>query len=138
MDRRRLLVAVAAIPLAAFRLLAQTPVTAAGDTVVLLVKSPGGAEVTFSGTIVLRDAKQTRRIDNVKTPFELRLKAQDIDARFVAADGAGLSGEIVAFRGGQKGGQVWGTVYRGPLLLYFDPGKGFGFGDRRHANRLVP
>jgi hypothetical protein len=118
---------------------AQTPVSASGDTVILIVKSPREHELTFSGTIVLRDAKTTRRLDNVKTPFEIRLPVQDIAARFVADDGAGLDGEIVAFRGGEKRGQVWGTVYRGPLQLYFEPGKGFGFGDRNAAPaRVVP
>ena len=138
MNRRCFVVAIAAIPLATLPIAAQTPVSASGDTVVLIVKSPRGTEVSFSGTIVLRDAKTTRRIDNVTTPFELRLPAQDIDARFVADDGAGLSGEIVVFRSGDKGGQVWGTMYRGPLLLYFAPGQGFGFGDRNAAKRAVP
>ena len=138
MIRRQMIAAMAAIPLAAFRMLAQTPVSASGDTVVLIVKSPRGVEVTFSGTIVLRDANTTQRIDNVKTPFELRLPRQNIDARFVAEDGAGLNGEIVAFRGGEKRGQVWGTIYRGPLLLYFEPGGRFGFGDRTLAPRPTP
>ena len=138
MNRLQMIAALAAIPLAALPALAQTPVSAGGDTVVLIVKSPRGVEVTFSGTIVLRDAKTTRRIDNVKTPFELRLPAQDIDARFVADDGAGLNGEIVEFRGGEKRGQVWGTMYRGPLLLYFEPGRRFGFGDRTLAPRPTP
>jgi hypothetical protein len=139
MHRRSWVAALLALPVAALRMLAQTPVSASGDTVILIVKSPRGQEVTFSGSIVLRDAKTTRRFDNVKTPFEIRLPVQDIDARFVADDGAALDGEIVAFRNGKKGRHAWGTVYRGPLVLYHEPGKGFGFGDRRALpGRAVP
>jgi len=79
--------AASRIPLATLPIAAQTPVSASGDTVVLIVKSPLGAEVSFSGN---------------------------------------------------KRGQVWGTMYRGPLLLYFAPGQGFGFGDRNAAKRVVP
>jgi hypothetical protein len=117
---------------------AQTPVSAGGDTIVLIVKSPRGHEISFSGTLVLRGTKTTRRFDNVKTPFELRLPAQDVDARFDADDGQGLDGEIVLFRGGAKRGQVWGTVYRGTLKLFAEPGKGFGFGERNPSARPTP
>jgi hypothetical protein len=135
---RRLAVAFSSLTLTPLALHAQTPVSAGGDTVILIVKSPRGHEITFSGTIVLRDYKTTRRFDKVKTPFELRLPAQDVDARFEADDGQGLDGEIVMFRGGAKRGQVWGTVYRGTLKLYSEPGKGFGFGERTPFSRAVP
>jgi len=117
---------------------AQTSVTAKGDTVVLIVKSPRGQEVAFSGTVVLRDANKTLRYDNEKTPFELRLAKQDIDARFAADDGGGLNGEIVSFKDGERQGQAWGTTYRGALSLYFAPGFGFGFGSRNRIPRAIP
>jgi hypothetical protein len=117
---------------------AQTPVSAEGDTVVLIVKSPRGQEVAFSGTIVLKDAKTTRRFDNVMTPFEIRLPKQDIDARFAADDGLALNGEIVTFKGGTRQSHVWGTTYRGPLTLYAEPGVAVGFGSRTAARRFVP
>jgi hypothetical protein len=68
--KRRHFVAMALLPLAMPAISAQTPVTATGDTVILIVTSPGGPEVTFSGTIVFRDKKTTQRFDNVKTPFD--------------------------------------------------------------------
>jgi hypothetical protein len=117
---------------------AQTTVTAQGDTVVLIVKSPRGHEVAFSGTVVLKDAKTTRRFDNVTTPFELRLPKQDIDASFTADDGNGLNGEIVVFKGGEQQGHVWGTVYRGSVKLHVEPGRTFGFGGRRKDTRAIP
>lgn len=117
---------------------AQTKVSAQGDTVVLIVKSPRGHEIAFSGTVVLKDAKATRRFDNVTTPFELRLPKQDIDARFTADDDSALNGEIIYFKGGEQKGHVWGTVYTGTVKLHFEPGGTFGFGGRRNDTRALP
>ena len=118
--------------------LAQTKVTASGDTVVLIVTSPRGKEVTFSGTIVLRDAKETKRFVNVSTPFELRLARHDLDADFQADDGGALNGEIVVFKGGEEKGHVWGGTIAGTVKLYHQPGVSFGFGGRRPMTRPIP
>jgi hypothetical protein len=123
----------AALPAAA-----QTEVTAQGDSVVLIVKSPRGVEVAFSGTIIMREAKTTRRLENLRTPFELRLAKEDFDARFTADDGGALNGEIVVFKAGEQRGHVWGTTYRGAVNLYFEPGGRFGFGGRESGKRLQP
>jgi len=117
---------------------AQTTVSAQGDTVVLIVKSPRGQETTFSGTVVLKDSKTTRRFDKVSTPFELRLARQDIDATFTADDGGALSGEIAPVKDGKELGHVWGTVYRGAVQLQLEPGVSFGFGGRRDRARAIP
>jgi hypothetical protein len=122
-------VALAASPLAA---------QAQADTVVLRVTSPRGGDVAFSGVVTLRDGKTERRFDNVKTPFELRLPAEDLDARFTAADGGALSGEVMPFRAGKQHGLVSGTIYAGAVQLYFDRRQGFGFGGRREWSRAAP
>jgi hypothetical protein len=101
------------------------------DTVVLRVTSPRGEEVTFSGVVTMRDARTERRLDNMRTPFELRLPTQNIDARFTAADGKGLGGEIISYKAGKQHGLVVGQMYSGTVALYYDSGDGFGFGPRR-------
>jgi hypothetical protein len=104
---------------------------AQADSVVLRITSPRGAEVKFSGVITLSDGKTERRIENVSTPFEVKLPAQRIDARFRAADGGALSGDIIVYRkGGGEPGRVAGTMYTGDVTLYLDPGRGYGFGPR--------
>jgi hypothetical protein len=105
-----------------------------GDTVIVRVTSPRGAEVTFSGVVTLREAESERRIESQRTPFELRFPRQDLDARFTADDGGALSGEIVVHRARKKPGRAWGTVNAGAVNL-FARGLGYGFGDWR---RLRP
>ena len=100
------------------------------DSVVLRVTSPRGTEVMFNGVITLRGAQTERRLENVRTPFELKLPAQHIEARFAAADGGALSGDLVTYREGMQRGHVTGTVYVGYVKLYAEPGVGFGFGPR--------
>ena len=100
------------------------------DSVVLRVTSPRGTEVIFNGVITLRGAQTERRLENVRTPFELKLPAQHIEARFAAADGGALSGDLVTYRDGMQRGHVTGTVYVGDVKLYAEPGVGFGFGPR--------
>lgn len=107
------------------------------DSVVLRVTSPRGTEVLFSGVITLKDTQTERRVDNVRTPFELKLPAQHIDARFTAADGGALSGDLFTFREGKQRGHVTGTVYLGEVKLYVEPGVRFGFG-RRVARTFFP
>jgi hypothetical protein len=111
---------------------------ARADSVILRVTSPRGDEVAFSGVITLKDEKAERKIEHRRTPFEIRLAAQDIDARFTADDGGALSGEITPFRGDRKMGHVSGVVRTGAVLLHFVPGQSFGFGGRRLAQRLLP
>ena len=89
--------------------------SAQADTVVIWVTSPRGAEVAFNGVITFRDGKTERRLDGVVTPFELRLPAQDIDARFSAADGGALSGDLVTYRDGKQRGQAAGTNLSRPV-----------------------
>lgn len=134
----RFAAALLGVSLAGIPAEAQTKVEAQGDTVILLVTSPRGHEVAFSGTVVLRDARTTRRFDKVSTPFEIRLPRQDIDARFSADDGSALSGEIVPFKDGKQQGHVWGTVYRGTVKLHLEPGGTFGFGGRNLVDRILP
>jgi hypothetical protein len=119
--------------------LAASPLAAQGmaDSVVLRVTSPRGEEVTFSGVVTFRDGKTERRIENVRTPFELRVAAEDLDARFTAADGGALSGEIVAYRAGKQHGHATGTTYVGAVNLHFDPRRGFGFGERSGWRRVA-
>ena len=100
------------------------------DTVVLRVTSPRGTEVQFSGVITLRDGKTERRLENVSTPYEIRLAAQNVDARFTAVDGGGLSGDLTTYREGKQRGHVTGTRYSGTVRLYHEPGVAFGFGGR--------
>jgi hypothetical protein len=100
------------------------------DSVVLRITSPRGTEVLFSGVITLKGAETERRLDKVRTPFELKLPAQHIDARFTAADGGALRGDIVTYREGKQRGHVTGTMYFGEVKLYFEPGLAFGFGAR--------
>ena len=102
----------------------------ASDTVVIRVTSPRGVAVAFSGVVTLRDAKTERRLENVRTPFELRLPAQNLEARFSADDGAALGGEIISYKAGVQHGQVTGHVYVGQVRLYFEPSGSFGFGPR--------
>jgi hypothetical protein len=111
---------------------------AQADSVVLRITSPRGTEVKFSGVITLSDGKTERRIENVSTPFELKLPVQQIDARFRAADGGALSGDIIVYRkGGGEPGHVTGTMYTGDVKLYLDPGGRYGFGPRV-AQRPIP
>jgi hypothetical protein len=100
------------------------------DSVVLRVTSPRGTDIAFSGVITLKDGKTERKIENLRTPFELRLPTQNIEARFTAADGGALSGEVIAYRDGKQNGHVTGTKYAGTVELYFQPGHRFGFGPR--------
>ncbi len=109
---------------------------AQADSVLLRVTSSRGADVQFSGVITLKDARSERRIEG-RTPFEIKLPAQDIDARFSATDGGALSGDIFTFRNGVQRGHVFGTVYVGDVKLHFVPGARFGFGSRV-AQRLMP
>lgn len=110
------------------------------DSVVLRITSPRGNEVLFGGVITLKGAQTERRLDGVRTPFELTLPAQHVDARFTAADGGSLSGDIFIYRDGKQRGHATGTMYFGEVKLYFDPGAGFGFGPRvaRHRPRQLP
>ena len=126
------------LSLAAFALLTVSSLAGAqADSVVLRVTSPRGAEAVFSGIITLKDSRTERRLDSVRTPFEVTLPAQAIDARFSAADGGALSGDILTYRNGKQGGHVTGTVYVGEVKLYFDPKGRFGFGQRL-AQALTP
>src|SRR5438105_10857341 len=93
--------------------------SATADSVVLRVTSPRAEQVTFSGTVTLRDAKTERRLNGVTTPFELRLPAQDIDARFIADDGMALGGELVSYKAGKDSGRVRGKTYVGTVRLYY-------------------
>ena len=113
--------------------------SAQADTVVIRVTSPRGAEVAFNGVITFRDGKTERRLDGVVTPFELRLPAQDIDARFSAADGGALSGDLVTYRDGKQRGQAAGTNLRGEVKLHYEPGVSYGYGGRpARGLRLTP
>lgn len=107
------------------------------DSVVVRVTSPRGSEVLFSGFITFRDARSERRLENVRTPFELKLPAQQIDVRVTAADGGALSGGVFVLREEKERGYATGTVHRGDVKLYYAPGVGYGFG-RRVARRLTP
>lgn len=129
-DRVRLMSLVALLAALPTRLHAQA------DSILLRITSPRGAEVQFSGVITLRDARTERRIEG-RTPFEITLPAQDIDARFSATDRGALSGDIVAFRDGVRRGHAFGTVHVGDVKLHFAPGAGFGFGSSV-AQRLAP
>src|SRR5687768_10995867 len=100
------------------------------DSVVIRITSPRGTEVQFSGVITLKDNKTQRRFDRVSTPFELTLPVQSVDARFTAADGGALTGDLVIHREGKQPGQVTGTMYSGEVKLYLEPGVAFGFGPR--------
>ena len=100
------------------------------DSVVIRITSPRGTEVQFSGVITLKDNKTQRRFDRVSTPFEVKLPAQSIDARFIATDGGALSADLVTYRDGKQRGQVTGTMYVGEVKLYLEPGVAFGFGPR--------
>lgn len=126
------------IPLAVLGLLTLSSLAKAqADSVVLRITSPRGVETVFSGVITLRDSRTERRLDNVRTPFVVTLLAQAIDARFSAADGGALSGDILTYRQGAQRGHVTGTVYVGDVKLYFDPKGRFGFGQRL-AQALTP
>ena len=127
------------LPLCVLAVLMSVPAIAYGqaDTVVIRITSPRGAEVQFSGVITFKDGKTERRLDRVATPFELRLPAQSLDARFTAVDGGALSGDIVTYRAGQQRGHVTGTNYTGEVKLHFDPGGSFGYGGR-FARRFTP
>lgn len=138
MNPPRFACALLGVALSSAQAAAQTPVSAQVDTVVLIVKSPHGQEVAFSGTIVFRDARTARRFDNVMTPFEIRLPRQNIDASFTADDGLALNGEIFTFKDGKQRGHIHGTMYGGPVLLYFDSGGRYGFGSKGNAPRVVP
>ena len=107
--------------------------SSSSDTVVLRVASPRQGPVRFSATITLKDAQTVRQLDSLVTPFELRLPAQDIDARFQAADFGPLSGTLVF-----KGTEVSGTSYFDPIRLYFTPGGRFGFGPKESERRTIP
>jgi len=103
---------------------------AQADSVVLRITSPRGAETVFSGVITFKDARTERRLDSIRTPFEITMPAQAIDARFSATDGGALNGAIIAYRKGEQRGHVWGTMYSGDVKLYFDANGRFGFGSR--------
>ena len=120
------------LPLCVLAVLMSVPAMAYGqaDTVVIRITSPRGAEVQFSGVITFSDGKTERRLDRVATPFELRLPGQSIDARFTAADGGALSGDIITYREGQRRGHAAGTNYRGEVKLHFEPGVSYGYGGR--------
>jgi hypothetical protein len=107
------------------------------DSVVIRITSPRGTEVQFSGVITLKDNKTQRRFDRVSTPFEVKLPAQSVDARFTATDGGALSADLVTYREGKQRGQVTGTMYSGEVKLYLEPGVAFGFGPRA-ARPLSP
>lgn len=107
------------------------------DSVVLRVTSPRGAEVVFNGVITFRDARSERRLENVRTPFELKLPAQHIDVRLTAADGGALSGGVYVYRDVKERGYATGTVQVGDVKLYYQPGVGYGFGPRT-ARQLSP
>ena len=109
---------------------AQSGASAPNDTVILRVTSPRGVEVAFNGTITLRDRRTEQRIENQRTPFEVRLPRQNVDARFTASDGFALGGEIISIRDGRPSGHVTGTVHVGEVKLFYERGQGFGFGSR--------
>ena len=119
---------------------AQAQVTAAGDTIILLVTSPRGHEVLFSGTITLREAMTEKKLENVRTPFEIRLPIQPIEASFTAVDGGALGGEIHPFRDGKPRGHAIGTTWTAaaPLHLFYRPGFGWGFGNPELARTRIP
>lgn len=121
----------------ALLMIVPTAARAQADSVVLRITSPRGTEVTFSGVLTLKGSKTERRLEKVRTPFEITLAAQDIDARFSASDGGALSGEILAYRQGKQHGHVSGTMYFGEVKLYFQPDGSFGFGSRL-AQRILP
>ena len=100
------------------------------DSVVIRITSPRGVEVPFNGVITFSDGKTERRLERVLTPFEVTLPAQNVDARFTAADGGALSGDVITYRKGQQRGHVTGTNYAGEVKLYFEPGVAFGYGGR--------
>ena len=110
---------------------------AQADSIVVRVTSPRGSEVLFSGLVTFRDARTERRLENVRTPFELKLPAQHIDVRLTATDGGALSGGVFILRDHKERGYATGTVYHGDVKLYFEPGVGYGFGPRV-ARRLTP
>jgi hypothetical protein len=122
--------------LVAFLIVMPTLAHAQADSVVLRITSPRGSEVQFSGVLTLKDTRTERRIEG-RTPFEIKLPSQHVDARFTAADGGALNGDILAYRAGVQQGHVTGTVYAGDVKLYFEPGARFGFGSRV-AQKLTP
>ena len=121
----RFCLGVLALPLPLFAAFAQSQ-----DTVVLRVTSPRMSEIAFSGVVAFGDGSE-RTFENVRTPFEVRLPRQDLTARFTAADGRSLAGEIRTFRDGKPSGHASGISYVGAVNLYFDHHQGFGFGSPR-------
>lgn len=117
---------------------AQDKIKARGDTAVIVVKSPRGQEVTVSGTLLLRNLKTTRRFENVRTPFELRVPLHDFDADFRADDYGSLSGEMFVYKDSELKGLVTGTVYFGTVKLHHEPGGSFGFGGRNFLKKITP
>lgn len=130
----RLLRDVSMLALLAAPLAAQS---SKADSVVIRVMSRRDAQTTFSGVITLRDSKSERRFDKVTTPFEIRIPAEFLEARFIADDGGSLGGELLPVRDGKALGNVNGHSYVGKVELFYQPGVGFGFG-KRAPGRAIP
>lgn len=109
------------------------------DTVVLRIEGPPGGAARVSGTISLRGGEEERKYSDVRTPFEIRLPAQPLEARFGAV-GVRLSGEMRLLREGKQVGWVAGTSRIGSLRFYRTETGAYGFGSplasRRVSGRL--
>lgn len=81
-----------------------------------------------SGTIRLRDGEEERKYTDVRTPFEIRLPAQALEARFGVPLGVRLSGEMTLLREGRQVGWVTGTARFGSLRFYRTVTGAYGFG----------
>ena len=107
---------------------AQNAEPAPEDSVVISVTSPRGAEVLFSGEIRLADNSRMR-LDHIRTPYQLRVAYQPVEATFRSDDGGKLSGELRINRIGKQPGGASGTGI-GRVHLFLDPGREYGYGAR--------
>jgi len=130
MLRRAFIGAIAAIVGAPRALLAQRP---RADTLVLRITSPRGVEIVVSG--VIRIGSEERAVNAVRTPYEIRLPADAMEARFEAGDGDGIGGDLALYRDGRKTGHVYGIARKGSVNLYYELTGRFGFG--RRASRSI-
>lgn len=104
------------------------------DTVVLRIEGPAGGTTLVSGSIRLRDGEEERKYNDVRTPFEIRLPAQPLEASF-GAIGVRLSGEMTLLREGKQVGWVSGTSRIGHLRFYRTETGAYGFGSPLASRR---
>lgn len=107
------------------------------DTVVLRIEGPTEQPTRFSGTIRLRGGQEERRYNDMRTPFEIRLPAQALEARFAASFGTPLSGTMTLHREGKQVGWVTGTSRLGGLRFHRSESGAFGFGSAIGGTRSL-